>query len=299
MEDSVNVIKLFTKTQVVAIVPRLGGGIAEWRAYRRGEWFDVLRPTPDAAIRSGNTLALSCFPLLPYSNRIRHGRFRFGGRDIKLPLNFGDHPHSIHGHGWQAVWRVRARSDRHLRMRYDHTADAWPFAYSTEQIVELDDSGPRFSLRLTNRGSEPMPAGLGLHPYFAGASETRLRADVHQVWLTDAEVMPTDLVDLPARWHLPSGRAIAGLDCDNLFTGWCGTARIDWPAHSVSVRAAPPLDKLVVYAPPGADFFCVEPVSHVTDAFNLANQGHTDTGIRVLSPDQSLTAEIHFELAIS
>jgi aldose 1-epimerase len=47
---------------------------------------------------------------------------------------------------------------------------------------------------------------------------------------------------------------------------------------------------LVLYTPPAADFFCVEPVSHVTDAVNLAASGRTDTGLRVLAPGETLRA---------
>ena len=43
-----------------------------------------------------------------------------------------------------------------------------------------------------------------------------------------------------------------------------------------------PLGFLVVYTPPGEDFFCAEPVSNATDAFNLAAAGRTDTGMLVL-----------------
>ena len=36
-----------------------------------------------------------------------------------------------------------------------------------------------------------MPAGLGWHPYFPRTPRTTLTADVHAMWQTDDEVMPT------------------------------------------------------------------------------------------------------------
>jgi aldose 1-epimerase len=50
----------------------------------------------------------------------------------------------------------------------------------------------------------------------------------------------------------------------------------------------------VVYSPAGEDFFCVEPVSHCTDAFNLAAQGRADTGMLTLHPGASLSAAMRF-----
>ena len=38
-----------------------------------------------------------------------------------------------------------------------------------------------------------MPAGLGWHPYFLRTPRTTLTAPVAGIWLTDAEMMPTEL----------------------------------------------------------------------------------------------------------
>ena len=43
-------------------------------------------------------------------------------------------------------------------------------------------------------------------------------------------------------------------------------------------------DHLVVYVPGGANFLAVEPVTHMTDAFNRADRGEPGTGTRVLAP---------------
>jgi aldose 1-epimerase len=42
-----------------------------------------------------------------------------------------------------------------------------------------------------------------------------------------------------------------------------------------------------VYTPPGQSFFCAEPVSHITDAFNLAAAGQADTGMLTLAPGET------------
>ena len=62
------------------------------------------------------------------------------------------------------------------------------------------------------------------------------------------------------------------------------------------MTAEPPLDFLVVYTPPGRPFFCVEPVSHVTDAFNLAAAERGDTGARALERGETLRAVVRLSL---
>ncbi len=107
-----------------------------------GRLLDWLRPAGPAALAQGDPRGTACFPLVPYSNRIRDGRFVFEGREIRLPRNFGDHPHSIHGHGWQAPWRVAEAAADAAVMEYRHRADAWPFDYDARQHVRLDgDAG--------------------------------------------------------------------------------------------------------------------------------------------------------------
>ena len=48
----------------------------------------------------------------------------------------------------------------------------------------------------------------------------------------------------------------------------------------------------MIFTPPGRPFFCAEPVSHVTDAFNLADAGRADTGRRVLDPGATIEGAI-------
>ena len=280
--------------QSLEVVPEAGGSLAAWRWETGGGTVDLLRVGHPAAVAAGGAGGLSCFPLVPYSNRIRRGRFTFEGREIALPLNFGDHPHSIHGQGWQAAWRVAEQDAGRVVLDYQHAADAWPFAYAARQTIALRPDGLEIALDLTNRSEEAMPAGAGLHPYFAGARAARLTAGVAGVWQVDDEVMPTAHTALPERWDLPRGRAVSELACDNVFTGWDGRARIERPDVGLvlELEAARPLRFLVVYAPVGEDFFCVEPVSHATDAFNRAAAGDPDTGMRVLAPGETLSAAL-------
>jgi aldose 1-epimerase len=53
----------------------------------------------------------------------------------------------------------------------------------------------------------------------------------------------------------------------------------------------------VIYVPPGQDFFCVEPVTHVNDGFNLLVRGVDGTGVHVLAPGQTLAGTIRLRIA--
>ena len=233
---------------------------------------------------------------MPFSNRIREGRFSFGGRAVRLPLNQSPEPHAEHGHGWQRPWKVVRRAAAELAIEYDHPADAWPFPYRARQHFVLTEDEMQVTISLENRGREAMPAGLGLHPYLPRTAQCRLAAPVTAMWATDDEVMPTALVDADPRLGDGTGLPVAEIALDNAFTGWRHRATITWPERRarLQIDAGSPLDFLVVYSPPGEDFFCAEPVSHCTDAFNLAGQGRADTGMLTLEPGAVLPATVRF-----
>ncbi len=289
-------VVLATTSARLEVCPDAGGSVARYRTMVDGEMVDWLRPASAETLRRSDPLGMGCFPLVPFSNRIRRGRFAFQGRQVALPRNRPDMPHAIHGHGWQAAWAPRDRSADALTLEYAHAADAWPYPYRARQRFRLTDAALSVTLEVENLGGETMPAGLGLHPYFNRRDGARVAATVDRVWLTDDEVMPTGLAPAPSDWRLADGLDVDAVALDNGFTGWNGRARIDWPAsrRALSITADTAFRFLVVFTPPGADFFCVEPVSHCTDAVNMMAAGRDDTGMAVLAPGERLSGTVRF-----
>jgi aldose 1-epimerase len=284
---AMDLITLRAGDAAVELAPEAGGAVTRYWLARGAETREWLRPTPAGALRAGNPYRAAAFPLVPYSNRLRAGRFSFRGRAVVEPLNRPPERHAIHGHGWQARWRPVDVRAAEARLEYRHPAGAWPWTYHATQRFTLGPSSLTVELSLSNQSAAPMPAGLGWHPYFPRTPRVTITADVRAVWLTDEEKLPTELVAPPP--VAPFGRGM-----DNCFVGWSRRATIDWPelGARLVMRADPPLDYLVVYTPARRPFFCVEPVSHVTDAFNLAEAGRPDSGILVLEPGETLRTAV-------
>lgn len=280
----------------LALAPEAGGSIVRYWIDRGAATWDVLRPWP--APRSDQVFQSAAFALVPYSNRIRTGRFSFQGRDVALPLNRPPERHSIHGLGWQTAWKARAVREHEAILECRHAGDPWPWAFLATQHLTLGPASLSVALTLRNESDTPMPAGLGWHPYFPRTPRATLAADVRAMWLTDDEVMPTTLAPPRPEADLSGGVKVDVVGLDNCFVGWSRRAAIEWPEPGMRLimTAEAPLDFLVVYTPPGRPFFCVEPVSHVTDAFNLATAGRTDTGTRALAPGESLRAVLTLTL---
>ncbi|PJI88604.1 aldose 1-epimerase [Sphingomonas koreensis] len=246
----------------LALLPETGGAIAALQHDGR----DVLRRAPEG---TADVLAAACFPLVPYANRIANGQFAAGGETYQLPLNFGDHPHSLHGFGWQSGWAVEDAGADHAVLVDAHDGSAgWPWAYRAEQRFALAPGAARIELSLTNLADTPMPVGLGLHPYFPCDADTRLRFEAETLWLADATMLPAETAPAAYFGDWAGGAAVRGdALIDNSYEGWDGLAQIEqrWGRIAIQGEGA---GVLHLFRPPGADFFCAEPVSHLPDAIN-------------------------------
>jgi aldose 1-epimerase len=282
------VIRLAAGDWTAELRPGLGGAITALRKSGR----NVLRPTPEGA---GDPLETACFPLTPYANRIAGGVFDFDGVGVVIPALPAFAPHALHGDGWLKPWVVEAAGADRAVLTLDGGGDArWPWPYRARQTIVLTDDGLDVALEMENRSASPMPAGLGLHPYFPRPAGTRLTAATAGVW-TGPDIVPDrlaasgEIADWTGQEVDAAAAAVALID--NAFEGWSGVAELA-DVEGVT-RVTADVDRLHVYAPPGQDFCCLEPVSHRPDAFNQAVPG--EGGYRVLTPGETMRLTMRVE----
>src|SRR5205085_895702 len=144
---------------------------------------DIFRPATAQSLAATDPLGLGSFPLVPFAGRIAEGQFDFAGRQIRLPPNLAGETDAIHGQGWRNPWQVAGHETSTAALVFDHPAGAWPWDYRAEQTFTLRPNALIQRLSVTNTSREPMPAGLGVHPYFPRDHETRLQAEVTGVVL--------------------------------------------------------------------------------------------------------------------
>jgi aldose 1-epimerase len=272
----------------LVIAPEHGASIVGWTDSSGS----LLRRTrPEAAV-AGNPSAMGCFPLLPYANRIAQGRFAWRGQTHRLALNFGDHPHAIHGVGWHRPWTVDSVTADSVRLSLAHLGGpAWPFAFAAEITYALQEDGLVVTISATNRHTEPAPMGIGLHPFFARAADARLRFAARGVWVNGADSLPRQHGAEPATWDHSQGLPVADDRLDNCFTGWDTPAQLDAGPVALTLDASGVFPNLQVFTPTGADFYCAEPVSHVPDAINRPDLP-SGQAMQVLAPGETLSGTI-------
>lgn len=237
-----------------------------------------------------------CFPLVPYVNRIRGGTFTFRGRTIHLEPNMAGDPSPLHGQAWLNPWTVERQDSQSVVLAYNHQPDEWPWAYDARQEFMLDERG--FSVRLAccNLDREPMPCGLGEHPYFDCGPETRIDASVTLAWAVDDHVLPVEKVPAEGRYDLRK-RIVCGQNLDNGFGGWNGEARMSDPEWPYELRLISPQARFFqLYSPGHGGFFGAEPVTHANAALNRPESEWAGLGMRVLEPGEAMSLDVRLEV---
>jgi aldose 1-epimerase len=282
-------VKLRSGDLELDLAPDVGGSVAGFRLGAE----PLFRETPGDYT---DVLDSACYPLVPFSNRVRDGRFVFRGREVTLSPNLPPQPHPLHGQGWRAPWTVGSAGEAAAELRFRHEAGEWPWAYEALQRFELEPGALVITLEATNRSDEAMPCGLGLHPYFPAGPDTMLTAETTAVWTVDEEVMPVAR-EAPAGRYDIRRRRISGADLDNGYEGWNGEAEIVWPDRGLTLRfSAPGATRFQVYAPPEGGVFVAEPVVNANDALSQPEERWHDLGLTILDPGETTRLITRFEV---
>lgn len=287
------IVTLSAGSLQLTLNPSIGGSISAL------EWMDGDRSRPilrKCNSLSENVLDAACFPLVPYVNRIRDGRFSFRGREIRLVPNMAGDPSPLHGQGWLNPWEVDSSEGSRAALSYRHRAGEWPWDYEARQSFALDERGLSIRLTCRNVSIDGMPCGLGQHPYFPCGSETRLDTRVTHAWTIDEHVLPVEKVAAEGRFDLRD-RLVCGQGLDHGFGGWGGEARMSDPAWPYELRMSSPTAKFFqLYSPPAGGIFVAEPVTHANAALNAPEQQWPELGMRVLEPGEGMDLEMRLDV---
>jgi aldose 1-epimerase len=233
--------------------------------------------------------------LAPWANRLDQDAFYANGRKYALNTDLGNvrrDPNQKPIHGlllFSPYWKVvkleaddkSARATSRLEYwRYPDLMAQFPFAHAIEMTYRLSGGALEVETLVENHASEPMPVGVGYHPYFQVPDTPRDQCKVHVAARDHLELSPM-LIPTGRRTpaSLPDPVSLATTQLDDVFAdlvrGHDNRAEfwVEGGGKRVSVTYGPKYTVAVIYAPPGKDFICFEPMSAITNAFNLAHAG--------------------------
>jgi aldose 1-epimerase len=293
--DGIEVVRLADAAHAtrVSIVPSIGNMAYEFLVNGKNAYW--LPYGTLAELKAKPALGGNPF-LAPWANRLDSDGFFANGKRFHLNPDLGNlrrdgNQKPIHGLLlFSGYWEVAALSadgdsawvtSRLEFWKHPELMAQFPFAHTIEMTYRLHEGVLEVETRLKNESAEGMPVGVGFHPYFQLHDAPRDQWKVHlaardHLELSDV-LIPTG-VRKPVT--LPDPAPLAGTQLDDVFGGLVrdsATQRATfWVAgerERISVTYGPKYTVAIVYAPPGRGFICFEPMSAVTNAFNLAHAG--------------------------
>jgi galactose mutarotase-like enzyme len=270
----------------------------------RGEELLELRGGPDAYAERGSSFGI---PLLhPYANRLSEWSYPTPGGTVALdphsPVLHADADTGLPIHGLLAaspLWYVTSTGPAELIATLDFAEDprllaAFPFPHRLTYTATLTDDTLTIALTVTPTGDRAVPISFGFHPYLtlpgAGRATWELTLPVARRMLVEHS-LPTSAHDEVAPGALDGPLAARSFDdCfDRLGTagGLPGPPAIEVvvPGRRITVTFTAGYPVAQVYAPPGSDFICIEPMTAPIDALRSGD------GLRQAMPGVPFTAE--------
>jgi aldose 1-epimerase len=226
-----------------------GGGL---RRLVVEEW-DVLDGYPAGAVPEGARGAV----LIPWPNRLRHGRWTWEGRDLQLDVASPDEPHALHGLLRSQLWTLLdAGEDRATVGTTLEPHPGYPFRLDAAVDYVLAAGRLAVTVRVRNIGSSDAPFGAGMHPYLhvgaredGGISAAELTVGARTALVTDAG-LPTGE---RRRFHGDVGRIgshafdVPLTDLERDADGWA-RVRLRGPAGTVELAVDRAWPWLQVYS---------------------------------------------------
>jgi aldose 1-epimerase len=253
-----------------------GAGMICSSLVHRGEQLLGQRNGLEAYLERGSSFAL---PLLyPWANRLSGWDYDFGDAHVQLdpsePLIHQDPDTAVPMHGVLAGcpdWRLLSASGTDLSAELDYGANparlaAFPFPHRLEYGAELTDTALTVTLTVTPTSGLAVPVSFGFHPFLnpGGARAS---------WELSG---PVPGLDGP----LGDRQFDAGHD------GVPGGASfsVSSALRTLGVTFLAGYSDVQIFAPPGSDFVCFEPMTAPTDALR------SGTGLVAVDPGRDFSA---------
>jgi aldose 1-epimerase len=222
--------------------------------------------------------------LMPWPNRIRDGRYSFGGREHQLALTEPKRSNASHGLARWVAWTLEEHTANSVSLVYRVMAQSgYPWAVDLHVLYDLSADGLAVTQTATNLSGEPAPYACGAHPYLCvgeGIDHLELTLPASTRTLTDDRLIPVETVPVDAEHDFRTPRAIGATAFDETYGDLSrdeglATATLRDPAsgNGVALWVDEQISWLLLYSgddAPGLErrSLAVEPMTAPPNAFN-------------------------------
>jgi len=229
--------------------------------------------------------------LAPWANRMDGDSFWANGRKFNLNpdvVNLRRDANGLSIHGlllFASDWHVVKLDADPQGAEVTSRLEFWkhpewmaqfPFAHTIEMTYRLAGGVLEVRTAVENHTHEPMPLCIGFHPWYQipdiPRDEWTVHLPVREHYMVSSKTIPTGETKPN---DLPDPLPLLGHQLDDVFGGVNAADEfwVESKDQRISVRYGPKFPIAVVYAPQTRNVVCFEPMSAITNAFNLSHAG--------------------------
>ena len=260
----------------------------------------------EAGFLAGETFT-GAFTMFPTPCRLDNSAYTFEGRTIRQRKHGEDV--FIHGLVRDEAMACRNDGDRitaWIDITPDHPVyEGFPFACRFSVTHALAEDSLTVSFALENRDTQNIPFGYGIHPFWRlqGGRDT-VAVRVPCDYILDLEnLVPTGGVTPVAGTDLDLrvGKSLQGFFIDNAFwkrnPGDAAALTLGAIGKTITYEASDNFPHMIVYAPEGEPFVCVENLTTCPNAPNLVTAGHGEVAnMLIAAPEQTVEGWIKYTI---
>ncbi|MGN6330842.1 MAG: aldose 1-epimerase family protein [Motilibacteraceae bacterium] len=160
--------------------------------------------------------------LAPWPNRVRDGRWTWGGRSLQLAHTQPSEANAIHGLVRWALWEVVDESAGSVCLEVVVGGQqGWPYPFRVRADYALDDLGLSCTVTGENLGTEEMPWGFAAHPYLSvpgGVDAARVAVPAATRLRSDERNLPVERLAVDGLHDLREGPVLGDRVLDAAYT---------------------------------------------------------------------------------
>jgi aldose 1-epimerase len=162
--------------------------------------------------------------LAPWPNRLRDGRYTFQGRTQQLALSEPARSNAIHGLVRWLPWLLVDQSESSVTVEVTLLPQTgYPYGLRVTNAYTLDANGLTLATTAANIGPDPLPYGVGFHPYLTLGAPTVDEAVLTlpaTTWIAvDERSLPSGTAPVEGtEYDFRTPRRIGGAVLDTAFT---------------------------------------------------------------------------------
>ena len=282
------------KNLFLKISPDMGASIISF--IEKKNKLDIFRPFDQKKkINKYNSYFTGYFATIPYFGIVRKKSFYdYKKCDyISLQKNHILEPGTIHGEGWVNKWKISKLSKSSIEFFFNHSGrEGFPCAYKAIQKFKLIKNSLIISISIKNLDKYPFDCGIGFHPWFNIDKNSKIYSNTFN-YLKKQKSNTFKKIKYSNKRFLDLNLC----KIDKTFLNWSGKSKLIISKDvSLNIINNMNIKNLHVYSPPKENFFCVEPVTNITDAFYLKKMGRKEHGLIYLKPNNKFKAVCEFEV---